>query len=147
MLQVYTIIKKICTCTWHCFSFCIPESAWLYTFNLSVKIINNVDFFKTKHKYLAITWVDTYYTYITAVLTICTNLEVMRGLVGRYLQFKKEPDRNKLFTGKYTQSKSLWKEILLICLKSWLFACLINTKNNIWSLDSSRVKFQFARIQ
>lgn len=33
---------------------------------------------------------------MTAVLTICTNLEVMRGLVGRYLQFKKEPDLNKL---------------------------------------------------
>lgn len=68
---------------------------------------------------------------MTAVLTICINLEVMRRLVGRYLQFKQEPDLNNLFTGKYTQPKLPQKEILPICLKSWLFACLINTKNNI----------------
>lgn len=39
---------------------------------------------------------------MTTVLTTCTNLEVMRDS-GRYLQFKQEPDLNKLFTGKYTQ--------------------------------------------
>lgn len=52
---------------------------------------------------------------MTAVLTICTNLEVMRGLVGRYLQFKKEPDLNKQKITSKRNSTYLFEK-LVVCL-------------------------------